>query len=89
MKLYKEIVDKLSRIGTDKYLHFIICLTISLIISDITKSVLLGVSITFLIGILKELFDKYVQGEKFDIDDIKADVIGTMHGTMLYALGFL
>lgn len=86
IKLYKEIIDKLSRIGTDKYLHFIACLSIFLIVNSITESLLLGVTVSMSIGILKELFDKYVQHESFDMSDIKADAIGILYGIILWII---
>lgn len=86
MKLYNSIVNFLSNIETDKYLHFIVCLSILLISTNIMKSLIIGFVVTMLIGVLKETFDKYVQKERFDMDDIKADFIGALYGSILWLI---
>lgn len=74
----------MKKIADDKLLHFsfscIILVGLSLFFSIITS-----ILITILIGILKEVYDKYF-GSGFDINDIWANLVGILFGTILLLL---
>ena len=76
---FKEIF-----ITTDKELHCIVSMILVSLLSIILP-LMLAVLITFVIGIMKELYDKYIKRTLFDVYDLYADVIGiTIQGMLIY-----
>lgn len=71
--------------GYDKYLHVFISTLLVIIFlqwfSLFFASVLAG-----LLGIIKELFDKFFRQEKFDFKDLAADLAGIFLGIIIVIL---
>lgn len=42
----------------------------------------IGIGVAIILSIAKELYDKYIQHEKFDIEDIYADTLGIILATI-------
>lgn len=81
----------INKISNDKYAHFIACQLITWAVSKVMQwcgvsvvlSILAGVFAAMLVGACKELYDKVVQHETFDIEDIKADALGAVVGAVM------
>lgn len=83
MQLYDKITQPLLSIASDKYLHFVISLLIVFVLTAICGWIV-GVSITLLIGIFKEVVvDLLIRKQKFDNYDIAADIVGTIIGAAM------
>ena len=75
----------------DKWLHFLvsailtfaIAMTFAQFKSTASAAWFLGGAITFLLGLLKELYDKFCHRE-FSVDDIFADLAGILIGSGVY-----
>ena len=71
----------------DKQKHILITLVIGLFITAVSKDPLLGIVISMLVGVGKEVYDEYREGGTgFDNADIVADLIGAVVGS---GLGFM
>ena len=81
------------RIARDKWLHLLVSAILTVIIAMIfamfektaDAAWFLGGAITFLLGLLKELYDKFCHRE-FSIDDIFADLAGILIGSGVYVV---
>jgi len=82
-QLYLGMKNILCDISSDKYLHFIVCMILTLLIAKITNEVCTPLAVVFSIGVLKELFDKFIMKEKFDFDDLGADAYGILVGIVI------
>jgi Sec-independent protein secretion pathway component TatC len=85
-----NILNKLTNIKVDKYLHFIVCLFLSFITSKLVtafSTLLIGLSAGLLfaisVGIVKEMYDSHQKGNFFDKDDLKADIAGSIIGILM------
>lgn len=74
----------------DKLLHFVICFLIALIFSIIfnlflptTISIIVGTFISLIVGIGKEIYDKYSPDHYFDWKDLIADFSGSIFGVII------
>lgn len=89
--MFENLKRMISFIGKDKYIHFTICLAITLVIYAI-GSIWLGpvaaapaFVIAILAGIAKERYDK-THGGFYDQYDIVADFLGCFLGLVIIAL---
>lgn len=82
-------------IKTDKLLHFVVCFIIAALgallgfgVFGLGKwvAILCGFGLSFLVGVGKEVFDKYVRKTGFDKQDLLADAAGAMMAS-LFAIG--
>lgn len=91
MEKIKELITRLCSISGDKYLHFIVCMWIAQIICSIGRGLAYdallpyawGFAAAIVAGVIKEVIDKRVRKEFFDIEDIYADAAGAACGTLL------
>ena len=90
MRLYNKIADRLAGLGSDKYLHFIVCLLITFAVAKISRGLLpagwasvAGVSISCIAGFCKEIRDRHQPGNEFSWGDIIADLTGAMTGAVM------
>lgn len=92
--LYNKVAAFLCSFPSDKYVHFIVCLIgtfllaalIHFIGATVIVSTIISAVVFFLIGVAKELVDKYYRGEIFDKKDLLADLIGLIVGIVLYLI---
>lgn len=93
----KKILDcvyrffgKLASIGSDKYLHLLVGLTIAFTLGKLFAHVeawaFPAVVGTLLLMVGKESVDYYLRGEQFDFKDIAAGLIGAFVGVTLCLL---
>lgn len=85
-KFYLMVKERLCNIESDKYLHFIVCMILTLILMFVFNSSTMSIAVVMSIGILKELFDKYIMKESFDTSDILADAWGVFVGLVVLIL---
>lgn len=86
-----KLTERLAKVGSDKWMHF----TASLVLADLITRCLsrcgvgciisagIGFVVSLVMGICKELYDKFKERETFDLGDIKADIIGALWGSVL------
>lgn len=84
----RHLIEKLARIGTDKLLHFNVCLFVAYLIARLlpcctVERMLAGFAFAVLIGFGKELYDEAQEGNMFDWHDLLADVAGAAVGAMM------
>ena len=85
-QLYLGIMNILCDISSDKYLHFIVCLILTQVLDKVSVDIPLTILIVFGIGVLKELFDKFIMKESFDLQDLEADAYGILVGIVILIL---
>ena len=86
-----KITQYISSIGTDKYMHFLVCEVLAWLIARVLRlcgvdqwaAMAVGFGVAVAVGVSKELYDRYVQHEVFDWQDIVADVIGAVVGAIM------
>lgn len=85
-----RIFEKLAAIGSDKYLHLLVGLTIAFTLGKLLSHVevwafpaIVGV---LLLMVAKESVDYYLRGEQFDWRDVAAGVVGAVVGVILCLL---
>lgn len=85
-----RIFEKLAAIGSDKYLHLLVGLTIAFTLGKLLSHVeawafpaIVGV---LLLMVAKESVDYYLHGEQFDWRDVAAGVVGAVVGVILCLL---
>lgn len=71
--------------GYDKYLHIFIS-ALLVIIFNHWFSLILASCLAFLLGLIKELFDKFFRQEKFHFNDLAADLVGIFLGIIIIFL---
>lgn len=89
----KKLAEWLCSFSSDKYVHYIVCLIGTLLVSKILvllchcpayKGAVAAAIVFFFIGLFKEFFDTiYENLEKYDWHDVKADVFGLITGALL------
>lgn len=85
-QIYLGIKNILCDIPSDKYLHFIVCMIMTQVLSKTIMTTELSILVVFGIGVLKELFDKYIMKESFDLQDLEADAYGILVGIVILIL---
>lgn len=83
-----HLIEKLASIGTDKLLHFNVCmfvayLTARLLPCCMVERMLAGFAFAVLIGFGKELYDEAQEGNTFNWCDLLADVAGASVGAVM------
>lgn len=85
-----RIFEKLAAIGSDKYLHLLVGLTIAFTLGKLFANVeawafpaIVGV---LLLMVAKEGVDYYLRGEQFDWRDVAAGVVGAVVGVLMCLL---
>lgn len=81
--MLKGFINRLCGFTGDKYVHFIACMVISLVVANVLPfgniyGAVSGVLVAIAAGLVKERFDDHVDGK-----DIKADIIGAVVGGLL------
>ena len=81
---------KLASIGSDKYLHLLVGLTIAFTLGKLFSHVeawafpaIVG---TLLLMIGKESVDYWLRGEQFDLKDVAAGLVGAIVGVLMCLL---
>jgi len=69
----------------DKGCHFIVGVIISAVFC-LNGLLAIGLFVAFIIGISKELFDKYIRKTFFDIKDVLATSLGSIFFTIAYII---
>ena len=78
----KNIQQKIiEKVGIDRLLHFAFGGWVACIASEWYYALLIG----FIIGLAKELFDKYIKKSRFDW----LDLLATFAGSVVTAIGML
>lgn len=86
-----NINDLINKVGTDKFIHLLICVVIAENIAIYDADIFnrsaiiaatLGVIVAIIIGIGKELIDFFRNG-LFDLKDLKFDCYGAILGGLL------
>lgn len=85
-----RIFGRLAAIGSDKYLHLLVGLTIAFTLGKLFSHVeawaypaIVGV---LLLMVAKECIDYYLRGEQFDWKDVVAGMVGAFVGVILCLL---
>ncbi len=84
----RNLIERLSSIGTDKLLHFNACLFVAYLTARLlpccmVERMLAGFAFAVLIGVGRELYDEGQEGNTFDLHDLLADVAGAAVGAMM------
>lgn len=82
--------EKLSGIGSDKYLHLLVGLILAFMLGKLFANVeawaypaIVGV---LLLMVAKECVDYYIRDEQFDFKDIAAGLVGSVIGVLMCLL---
>lgn len=85
-----RIFGKLATIGSDKYLHLLVGLTIAFTLGKLFAHVeawafpaIVG---TLLLMVAKESVDYWLRDEQFDLKDVAAGLVGAVVGVILCLL---
>ena len=82
-----RVFEKLASIGSDKYLHLLVGLTIAFTIGKLMTHVeawaFPAIAGVLLLMVAKESVDYYLRKEQFDLKDIAAGVVGAVVGVIL------
>lgn len=91
--MLSRIANYLAGVGVDKYIHFNTCLFIAFVLSvaltffaSIWTATVIGCLATLGIGYLKEKMDQRKKGGSIDKQDMKADILGAIIGSMMSIL---
>lgn len=84
----RNLIERLSSIGTDKLLYFNACLFVAYLTARLlpcctVERMLAGFAFAVLIGFGKELYDEGQEGNTFDWHDLLADVAGATVGVAM------
>lgn len=71
--------------GKDKIIHFIVCFVLAVLTALITSNIIIGWLSAVVVGVAKELYDRYSDG-LFDIKDLIADVLGATCGILIIVI---
>lgn len=82
MNTYRHITQLLMNVGTDKYLHFIICLFMAFALQWLFADIIIAAIISMFVAVvIKEvIIDTLICHSYVDGYDILADSIGTALG---------
>ncbi len=69
----------------DKYLHTTISALLVIVLAK-TMPIFMAVGLAFLVGIGKELYDKFVNRTRIDVWDLTADAVGLVIGGVIWTL---
>lgn len=72
------------KLAKDKWLHLLVSAILTVIIA-VNLSWVAACAIVFVLGLLKELYDKFCH-RQFSIDDIFADLAGILIGSGVYVV---
>lgn len=72
--------DVQTVMGVDKLLHILVCAVLCAVLKTFV-GVVPAVAVTFVVAVVKEAADR-LRGERFDLDDLGADVFGMIIGAM-------
>ena len=85
-----RIFGKLATIGSDKYLHLLVGLTIAFtlgkLLSHVEAWAFPAIAGVLMLMVAKESVDYYLRGEQFDWRDVAAGVVGAVVGVILCLL---
>ena len=85
-----RIFGKLATISSDKYLHFVVGLIVTMIACKGLRSIdawlMLSLVPAFFVMAGKESVDYYLRGEQFDWKDVAAGMVGAVVGVILCLL---
>lgn len=91
----KTIMEWLTGIGKDKWIHFTVCLIVSLLAGIVTKSLYPNLCpaeiacvswvVGYMVGLGKEIYDE-IKTKSSDPYDWAADLIGATLGTVVVLL---
>lgn len=91
----KKIMEWLTGIGKDKWIHFTVCLIVSLLAGIVTKSLYPNLCpaeiacvswvVGYMVGLGKEIYDE-IKTKSSDPYDWAADLIGATLGTVVVLL---
>lgn len=88
--MFNRVANYLAGIGVDKYIHFNACLFIAFGVStvlslwvNVNVATIVGVVLSIGFGYGKELIDRKKKGDRFDFQDMKADVLGAIVGCLM------
>jgi len=91
----KKIIDWIVGIGKDKWIHFVVCLIVSLLAGIVTKSLYPNLCpaeiacvswvVGYMVGLCKEIYDE-IKTKSSDPYDWAADFIGSTSGTIIVLL---
>lgn len=85
-----RIFEKIAAIGSDKYLHFVVGLIVTMIACKGLRSIdawlVLSLVPAFFVMAGKESVDYYLRGEQFDWKDVAAGMVGAVVGVILCLL---
>jgi VanZ family protein len=70
-------------IPEDKKKHFVVSLLLMLMLSLVHVPLVWAAAITLVVGVAKEIYDKYCKKTYFDVYDLLADIIGIGVGFIL------
>jgi len=83
-----RIVDKLAKVGSDKFLHLLACQVIAFVAAYLESladgryiGAAMGFVVAMAVGIVKEMTDKSV-----DKGDLVADFIGAVTGALYFLI---
>ena len=88
MTLYTTITQPLLSLGSDKYLHFVVCQLMAFVLTLLLPSPLLALAITMFVAVvIKEvIIDYLLRMTLCDWQDIVADLIGTAVGIAMASM---
>lgn len=85
-----RIFGRLAAIGSDKYLHLLVCLILAFMLGKLFAHVeawaypaIVGV---LLLMVAKECVDYYIRKEQFDWKDVVAGLVGAFVGVLMCLL---
>lgn len=82
-----RIFEKLSAIGSDKYLHLIAGLIVAFVLGRLFANVeawaFPAITGVLLLMVAKECVDYYLRDEQFDLKDVAAGLVGAVVGVIL------
>lgn len=91
----KKIIEWLTDVGKDKWIHFTVCLIVSLLAGIVTKSLYPNLCpaeiacvswvVGYMVGLGKEIYDE-IKTKSSDPYDWAADLIGATLGTVVVLL---
>ena len=73
-KIYK-LFERLSDVGSDKYLHFIVGMMVAAVMR-LHVGALAALTAVVMVMTAKEMIDRFVRKENFDLKDALAGVMG-------------